>query len=200
MFTNNQKNNLEQGFTLMEIVVATAVFAVVVSAMLALFVNTLQINRRVQGARQVSQGSRNFTEIVAREIRNGRIDYSSDNPKCVQDYSSNSNQTLAIISRTGERLCFYLEGELLYLSKVSASSYITELVNPPKFFVDQNTFRFIVRPKTDPEVTVGANKPGVQPFVTILAKFTYRGSAGETPITIPYQTSISTDVYDIPKY
>lgn len=194
--TNNQIS--QSGFTLMEIVVATAVFAVVVSSMLVLFTNTLKINRRVQGARQVSQGSRNFTEIIAREIRNGRIDYFSEDTNCVQDYSSEKNQNLALINKAGERLCFFLKEETLYLSKVSATSYITEKVNPPNFFVDQNTFRFIVKPATDPDATAGGSKPGIQPLVTIVAKFTYRGANGETPVSIPYQTSISTDVYDIP--
>ncbi|MCL5774789.1 MAG: hypothetical protein M1333_01090 [Patescibacteria group bacterium] len=63
------------GFTLMEIVVSTTIFAFVSVAMMAMFNYTLKINRRSEALRQATQGMRNFVEYLVKEIRNGEIDY-----------------------------------------------------------------------------------------------------------------------------
>lgn len=69
------KSRSDNGFTIMEIVVATTIFAFVITALLSLFSYTLKINRRTEALRQATQGLRNFMEFVAKEIRNGQIDY-----------------------------------------------------------------------------------------------------------------------------
>ena len=185
----------QQGFTLMEIIVATFIFVIVVSSVLVLFNAVLRINRAVQATRQVAQGSRNFTEILSREIRNGKIDYASSVCDSAT-YSDPQNTRLGIESYNGDKLCFYLDSEtgLLYLRRETGSQVITESINPPNFTIDPATFNFIVRPSTNPFDTPNL---GVQPMVTIVAKFeAYKGGQDET--IIPYQTTISTDVYDIP--
>jgi type II secretory pathway pseudopilin PulG len=63
------------GFTLMEIVVATTIFVVVMTGVLSLFNYTLKINRRSEALRQATQGMRGFVEFIVKEIRNGKIDY-----------------------------------------------------------------------------------------------------------------------------
>jgi prepilin-type N-terminal cleavage/methylation domain-containing protein len=65
----------QNGFTLMEIVVATTIFVIVFMALLSLFNYTLKINRRTEALRQASQDMRDFVEFLAKEIRNGQIDY-----------------------------------------------------------------------------------------------------------------------------
>ena len=71
------------GFTLMEIVVSTTIFAFVSVAMMALFNYTLKINRRSEALRQATQGMRNFVEYLVKEIRNGEIDYAIVNGNTV---------------------------------------------------------------------------------------------------------------------
>lgn len=192
-----QRHN-ERGFTLMEIVVATAIFVTVVSSILVLFNYVLQINRRVQAVRQVAQGARNFTEVLSREIRNGRIDYSSDfNVNCMSsNYTQSNNQSLVIVSHDGRRTCLYLDTQsgILYLQRVQGEVTPPEAINPSNFTINPATFRFIVRPT---EFNPPAINHGVQPMVTILAEFEiYKGQRDEQ--IIPYQTTISSDVYDIP--
>lgn len=63
------------GFTLMEIVVATTIFAVVSAALMSLFNYTLKINRRSEALRQATQGMRSFAEFLTKEVRNGSIYY-----------------------------------------------------------------------------------------------------------------------------
>ncbi len=67
-----------KGFTLTELVVAVAIFAFVVTAMMSMLNYTLKINRKTEAVRQATQSIRNFVEFVAKELRNGRIDYSTD--------------------------------------------------------------------------------------------------------------------------
>lgn len=201
----NRKFNKSSGFTLIEIIVATAIFVTVVTAVLALFNYVLQINRKVQAIRQVAQGSRAFTEILAREIRNGQIDYSQTSGNCnVVNYSNFVNQSLAITTADGTQSCIYLvdgasQGSpgygYLYIERRNQGGIVSqELVNPPNFSVDPTTFRFIVRPTTSPFATPA---PGIQPTVSIMAQFIiFPGQPDEQ--VIPYQTSISSDVYNIP--
>lgn len=190
----------ESGFTLVEIIVSTAIFITVVSAMLALFNYTLQINRRVQALREVVQSSRTFTETLTREIRNGRINYESQDAECIaSNYTSEDNKSLAIQTKSGERLCFFVDKSSgdFYLKKTSATTSSTNLVfESTRFRIIPETFRFFVVPNTDPNEETGVGYPEQQPFVTIVAQFELDG-VDTTPTIVNYQTTISTDVYDI---
>lgn len=199
----NQKFNHQVGFTLIEIIVSTAIFVTVVSAMLVLFNYTLQINRRVQALREVVQGTRNFTETITREIRNGRIDYSSWTPECdATNYTQTVNQSLAILTKSGDKLCFYFDGndQLSIKKQTPTGETFATIFNSTKFGVTKSIFSFTVRPMTDPNQLDPNTKqyPQIQPFVIISARFTLNDGSNK-PTTIDYQTTISTDAYDILK-
>lgn len=188
----SKQNDREQGFTLMEILVATTIFATVLTIMLVLFNYTLKINRRVEQLRQLSQGTRNFEEYLVREIRNGRIDYGSVNSNCAAvNYASASNSSLALINRAGEKECFYKSGNDLVIGKAG----VTDKLNPQN--VTLGSVKFLVRPTSDPAAN-GPPFPGTQPVVTVLMQFRIQLSGADPLVTIPYETTISTDVYDIP--
>lgn len=192
------------GFTLIEVLVSTAIFVTVVSAMLVMFNYTLQINRRVQALREVTQGTRTFAETIAREIRNGRIDYSTWTTECdARKYTESVNRSLAIISKSGDKLCFYFDNNSkMYLKKRTAAGETTApIFNSDKFSVVYSTFSFIVMPKTNPNEKSDPNTgdfPLIQPYVTITAEFSL-DDGNSTPTSIKYQTTISSDVYDISK-
>lgn len=191
-------SNSQNGFTLVEIIVSTAIFILVVASLLTLFNYTLQINRRVQSLREVVQGTRTFTETITREVRNGRIDYSSWTNECqAKNYEQAINQSLAILTRTGDKLCFYIDTDgTFYLKKQTPTGVYTEAVfDSTRFKINPQNFRFYVRPITDPNPSSGSN-PGIQPFVTIVAQFELNGFSNIPPSVINYQTTISTDVYD----
>jgi hypothetical protein len=191
----------------MEILVSTTIFAVVLTMMLVLFNYTLKINRKVEALRQVSQATRNFTEFLAREIRNGTIDYSgSIDSHCLSSYpASNGAIFLALVNRTGDRECFYLltdangNGNLWLAKKSITGVSSTEQVNPITTYMDPATFRLFVRPLANPKVSSGGF-PGVQPFVSLVMKMTIKLGAADQPLVIPYQTSVSTDDYTIPHH
>jgi hypothetical protein len=177
----------------MEIVVATTIFATVLTMMLVLFNYTLQINRRVDALRQSAQSTRNFMEFLVREIRNGKIDYVTSYNNCQPDYFSQKNGSLAIVNRAGELECFYANGNNLFIEKAGINSQI----NPVNLSINTSTFRFIVRPSADAH-PADPPFPGIQPFVTIMAEFTTTVPGVDKPVIIPYETTVSPDIYDIP--
>jgi prepilin-type N-terminal cleavage/methylation domain-containing protein len=79
------------GFTLMEIMVATVIFALVAVSLLSLFNFVLKINRRGEALRQAAQDSQNFVEYLVKEIRNGQVDYfvSNGNYNTLINYDAN---------------------------------------------------------------------------------------------------------------
>jgi type II secretory pathway pseudopilin PulG len=197
---NLRMKNSESGFTLIEIIVSTAIFITVVSAMLAMFNYTLKINRRVQGLREVAQGTRTFTETLTREIRNGRVDYNSWTAECDEgNYIKNTNNTLGIISSSGDKLCFYFNSGALQLKKLTPTGeIIATAFGSTRFRIIPGSFHFYVYPKTDPSISAGGTYPGIQPYVTVTAQFELPSNEYNGSTELNYQTTISTDVYDIP--
>ena len=220
----------ERGFTLVEIVVATTIFAIVATAMMALFNYTLKINRRAEALRQATQGIRNFTEYIVKIVRNGQIDYGIEKdlsglnsavgpctpPSALGQttYSSKENR-LGLYSEDGsERLCLYLgnaagtyvgsgiyNGKTLVLQKDAS---FNQILNPPYFEIEN--LMFLIRPREDPYYDPPAPPPGCpgsctpegrQPFVSIIMKAIAKLPTGEVQ-PIYYQTTISSDKYDIP--
>lgn len=217
-----QKKSINQnGFTLMEIVIATNVFAVVVTMMLVLFNYTLKIQRRTEALRQASQGIRNFVEFMVKEIRNGQVDYGvRDGVVVIDSVSSNcptapgvvngsptggdtylpEETRLSLINVDGERECLYLDttnasNPTLMIARENLPA---EQVNSPGIKI--NYFKFYIRPLKDPYTDLpvaGSSLAEVQPFVSMVMRFTVTLATGET-VSIPYQTSVSTNVYNIP--
>lgn len=188
----------QSGFTLMEIVVSTTIFATVLTLMLSLFNYTLKINRRTEALRQVTQGMRNFTEYIVKEVRNGQIDYTDAITQCSGNYISPTGYTtfLKLVNASGENECFVWSGEeeqLLYLYK---NGVPVQTLNPTNFKVD--LAQFYVRPTVDPSTDCESQLcPSIQPYVTMVIRFKVTLPTGEERI-IPYQTTISTDEYDTP--
>jgi type II secretory pathway pseudopilin PulG len=229
----------EEGFTLMEIVVATTIFSFVAIAIMALFVYTLQIHRKGEAIRQATQGMRNLAEFIVREVRNGQIDYSvsggkvipslgncpspqtsygltagSDNRNDVpgsggriygqSDTTTGTDNTLGIVTTEGERECIYLvqadgsyNKNLLSGSKLRVRKGGKDYdLTPENFYVEYAAFR--VRPLQDPyTVTPAGSNPRTQPLVSMVLRFRATLKTGET-VPIYYQTTVSSDKYDIP--
>lgn len=209
------------GFTLVEIIVATALFVLTVSLIMGLFTYTLKTNRKVQSIRTAVQGTRNFVETLTREVRNGRVFYKTtadattttlpaDNNgsrgcrnAVLSNYNSNSikNNAVVLTTSSGETLCFYMlenaqnnsKGEL-YIRKYNNEGSRNERITSDNFWVNPASFRLDISPSAPPS----ANNGSTQPRITIFAEFISQMSVGGDRITIPYQTTISTDVYDIP--
>src|SRR5690348_2135634 len=66
-----------KGFTLIEAVVATAVFAFIASSIIGVYIATLQLNRKSRAERNVANNANYIMSFLAKEIRNGTITYAS---------------------------------------------------------------------------------------------------------------------------
>lgn len=212
------------GFTLMEIIVATTIFAVVATALMSLFNYTLKINRRGEALRQATQGMRSFVEFLVKEIRNGQIDYLVVNeqksplspigpctaPAIVGDPTyQNKENKLGVITPEGAEECIYFADEngtalpsnvftapvnKNYTLVLEKTGGVKQILTPPNFKIEN--VMFLIRPTKDPYTATGGYVK-VQPFVVMMIKFVAQLPTGEK-FPIYYQTTVSTNKYDIP--
>ena len=207
------------GFTLVEIIVATVIFALLSAAIMALFNYMLKINRKSDALRQATQGTRSLIETIVKEVHNGQIDYGVLNglveaqiPTCPwapgnpantvgKPYTGGviytDNTHLGIINTDNERECIYLDGTDLKLNKLSISAPVK--LNPQNIQVQK--LMFYIRPTTDAYSCVPVSScatPRIQPFVVMIATFTAKLPTGET-FSLNYQTTIDTNKYDVPQ-
>lgn len=217
------------GFTLMEVVVATSIFATTITLMLSLFNVTLRIQRRTEALRQVSQTVRNVSEFLVKEIRNGQVDYNVRDGQITVDpvdgagtvcppeptlSGVNAGKTyydatldvpitdrIGLVNIEGERECIaYIfdtntnRGKLV----IKKENVEQEDLTPPN--VNISYAKFYVRPLKDPYTDYpnqGSSLVEVQPMVTFLLIAQTTLPTGESR-SITYQTSISTNIYNIP--
>lgn len=121
---------------------------------------------------------------------------------------------LGIINTDNVQECFYYGnaggnyiGAGKFSSSTGASTLVLEksgvsgaqILNPSNMKVDN--LMFLIRPLCDPYTPncagYGGGYPKIQPFVTIIIKFTVKLPTGEQ-VPIYYQTSVSSNKYDIP--
>ena len=169
------KSKKRHGFTLMEILVATTIFATVVASMMALFNYTLKINRRSEALRQATQGMRNFVEFIAKEVRNGQIYYFISNgqtkdgnslepchaPATVgsNSYADKDNK-FAIVTPEGYVECFFLA----YGQSNAANKVIGTPVADGVFGMvanDNARPALAMKKSTDPSVTEILTSPNI---------------------------------------
>ncbi|MFA5991429.1 MAG: type II secretion system protein [Candidatus Doudnabacteria bacterium] len=245
------KRKQQTGFTLMEIMVSTTIFAIVAVSLLSLFNYVLKINRKTEALRQASQGMRNFVELLVKEIRNGQIDYYVANgqtwsagitnapcgpkgdvgtsvkapiPNRTYDFKENK---LGLINTENIQECFYLADDLgVYagaskflgnavstrpiknLMMMKSGVATAQVLNPPNFSVKK--LMFLIRPVCDPYIYGPSatpsgtgcsdylnNYPRIQPTVTIFIHFEVTLPTKEV-VPIYYQTTVSSNKYDIP--
>ena len=68
-------NIKQKGFTLIEAVVSTAIFAFVVTSILGTYIAILRLDTRTRAQRALANDARFLMDFFAKEIRNGRLDY-----------------------------------------------------------------------------------------------------------------------------
>ncbi|MDB4939860.1 MAG: hypothetical protein JWO40_285 [Candidatus Doudnabacteria bacterium] len=192
---NPQHLKSERGFTLIEALVATALFAVTVSSIVGVYLSTIKINRRTDVIRSASENARYLTEYLAKEIKNGAIDYASAVSPCTS-LPTTSSSSLAIVNVDGDRLCFYLGdnsglissiGQNLWLEKNNLAPLKVNSAN-----VSISNLIFYVSPTYDPYLAGST----VQPRVTFTANVKST-SGSQDSVVIPIESSITIPVYDI---
>src|SRR6266481_7190276 len=160
-------SNTQKGFTLIELVVATALFSVVISAILGIYFFTLKINRRTDATRTAAENARFFSEFVTKEIRNGQLDYTGPAVSpCSTGISGGGVSSLAILNIDGDHECIYLSGTNIMFAKMSQGRLLAAVqLNDSK--VKVAILNFFISPAVNPYAS-GAQD---QPQVTLSASF-----------------------------
>ncbi len=150
--------NSEKGFTLIEAVVATAVFAFVISSIIGVYLSVLKLDRKARAQRAVYDNGRFIMEFLSKEVRNGLIDYAT--------YGGTipSNPDLYIKNQSNEVERFYLSGTNLSLSKNAA------VTNLNSGGVKVTKLTFLIAPTVNPYTPAKASNQ--QPHVTVVLELT----------------------------
>jgi len=103
-FLKNKKNNKSkslpagrQGFTMIELVVALAIFIVVITLVFGLFINSLKGYRRAIASQNVQDNARFLLGLIAKEIK-------------MSDINSVSSNVLDIIDQEGSPVVYSFNG------------------------------------------------------------------------------------------
>ncbi len=159
----------QKGFTLIEAVVATSVFAFVISSILGVYVATLQLDRKTRAQRAVAQNGRFIMEFLAKEVRNGTISYASFPGSAVAGtgdlYLENQSSLVEHLS---------LSGTNLVLNKNASNT------NMNSNSVKVTKLAFYVSPSHDPFTS--AKTYNEQPHVTVVLELTSNYSANAIDI------------------
>ncbi|OGE87572.1 MAG: hypothetical protein A3J07_05030 [Candidatus Doudnabacteria bacterium RIFCSPLOWO2_02_FULL_49_13] len=173
----------QKGFTLIESVVATAVFAFVVSSILGVYVATTQLDRKSRASRAVTQNARFILEYLAKEVRNGNIDYAS-----YPGGNAAGTADLYVEDQANLIEHFYLSGTNLILDKNGAVTNLNSAA------VEVTKLQFLVAPVGDPYTI--AKTHNEQPHVTVVLELTSNyGQQEASTIKLNLQGTFTTRGY-----
>ncbi|MBU3926039.1 type II secretion system GspH family protein [Patescibacteria group bacterium] len=142
---------MKKGFTLIEMIVAVAIFTVVMIITIGTYLNVDDIQKKATALRIVNDNVNFVLEIMTRELRSG------------QNYSSCTDcDSINFINKDGESIIYYLDSADNSIKRNNGVDIIR--LTSPNVAVENLTFN----------VKQGG-APFLQPLVTILVK----ASAGE---------------------
>jgi type II secretory pathway pseudopilin PulG len=164
-------NMYQKGFTLIEAVVATSVFAFVVTSVLGVYLSTLQVDAKTRAQRAVAQNARFIMEFVGKEVRNGDIDYAA-----YGGGQANSTNEIFIRNQLDEAERIYLSGTNLALAKPIGTTVLNSSG------VRVTDAKFYVSPSQNP--LTPAKLANQQPSVTVVLELTSNFGNGAGDVVV----------------
>jgi len=92
------KKNKQSGFTLVELLVAMAIFALFITISASSLVNVLKIEQKANVLRQTESGARYILETISREARSANGEFDANGARITAAYSVPPGTTLFIFS------------------------------------------------------------------------------------------------------
>lgn len=176
----------QKGFTLIEAVVATAVFAFVVSSTVGVYLSVLKLDRKSRGQRAVFDNGRFIMEFVGKEIRNGTIQYSAYPAGTT---AGRTDLYLTNVEGVLEHFTIDANGNVVLDKAGVGTTNLT--TGGVKASVNS---KFLVSPATDPYTL--AKSFNEQPHVTVLLQLTSKyGANPADEATINLQSTFATRTY-----
>jgi type II secretory pathway pseudopilin PulG len=177
------------GFTLIEAVVATAVFAFVVSSMVGVYLSAIQLDRKTRAQRAVTQSARFITEFLTKEVRNGTINYAS-----YGGLIPANNNDLYILNQAGELEHIYASADTCTVTStcdllIAKNSTVSNLNSSN---VKVSNIKFYIQPRGNPYTDIVYNE---QPRVTMVLELTSNGLTFTDSAKIDLETTFTTRAY-----
>jgi len=178
---NKQKK--DKGFTLVEMLVAIAIFGLLAGAFTGFMLSALQAQRRILVTQELLNNASYVLEYMSRSIRMAKKDINSQCITASQNYSSDGSSLKFLNYQQDECQEFFLDKENGILkekkTKLSDHSESTNDLTPANLQV------------TNFEVKVTGDATGQQPKVTLKLTIEGRGEKPELRPQITLQTSVS---------
>jgi len=171
----------KNGFSLIEVVVAMAVFAIALVAISGIFLSIVKAQRKANIAGKVQTEAATILNTITAAVQNSDIDYSAA--------ITNPAETLVLKNKDGETVTFSKQGYRLMMS-IGSSPSQDLMTNKVK--VDK--LKFWIYPDSNPFAIGG---PNIQPTVTILLALSQSAASSrpEDQASVQIQTTVTQRVY-----
>lgn len=184
-YTSYTSNN--SGFTLVEILVAMAIFVTAATAIAAIFSYTTASQRKTEIVQKAQGDARFAMEVLSQEIRKGSVKYAAYDGGVIP---ADPQDLLVLLDQDRGEVWFREQDGAVQISETGAVGS-WESLTPPDITVD--LLRFYITPSTDPFVDAPASSS--QPRVTIVLSTSSTPSNTDTPIRTFLQTTVSSRQY-----
>lgn len=162
------------GFTLMEVLVATSLFALVSLASLSIYISTLKASQKSTAFTRIQQEMQIINQVLVKKIRTSRLNY---------DYTGyaqpliNPETELALVDEDGNTFVFKKITNSLAVSVNGGADKIIPSTN-----VKIDDLKFYINPTTNPFSL--DTPPTSQPYVTILISVSSRKGAQAADLVV----------------
>jgi len=180
------------GFTLIETLVAMAIFSTAVMIALAIFINSTTLQQRTLAIQRGQSDARYALELMARKFRLGEIDYEYYDGTIISPTT-----ILALRDSNGLPVQFKLESSVIKMcSNFDQDENCTNWVNVTPNNININNLKFYLAPNQSPFILLadGSYQNNNQERLTIVLESTVTQTKGSYYPT-HFQTSVSSRVY-----
>lgn len=153
---------MRRGFTLVELLVVTAAFAVVFLVATTVYTRAFRDQRTTQSRQRNTSDNRYLIETLARAIRTGTIDYTfyEELEQNGVETADASHHQLALLNANGTPVCFGFNGATQKIrSTTSCNSSVRDIpssatdITPADVVIEQ--LSIFIRPGSDPFANTG---------------------------------------------
>jgi prepilin-type N-terminal cleavage/methylation domain-containing protein len=188
----------QKGFTLLEMLVVSAIFVMALTSMVSIFVQTNRAQKSLANSEKLQADTRYVVELVTREVRNNRIDYDFYDGSSGKDLDDQPVNYLALRDGDDEQIIFHYDNNNMKICR--DISVAINCANDNYFDITPDdisviSMKFLISPNINPFSVYAAGRPDLQPLITLaLTTQSLTGSA-DGPDWIRYQTAISSRYY-----
>ncbi|MBU4360305.1 prepilin-type N-terminal cleavage/methylation domain-containing protein [Patescibacteria group bacterium] len=175
----NYNNNL--GFTLMEVLVATSIFAIISLASLSIYTAILTSGQKTTALTRIQSETQFIMQVLAKKVRTSRVDYNYYETHPINNTTGNND--LVLIDNVGDEFIFSLD-EINSTIKVSVNDGAEKII--PSANVNIDDLKFYINPTNNP-YSLDA-PPSSQPYVTIV--MTVSSSKGRQSASLTVQQTV----------